>query len=76
MLEVGTGVLAKTGVVPEDFVAFSVFPFAFFGWLIQPHFVNSSKQAPKYLAVLKLNNFRAHRTYDQQISGNICLHNN
>ena len=24
----------------------------------------------------KLNNFRAHHTYDQQISGNICLHNN
>ena len=35
--------------------------------LIQPRFVNSAKQAPKFLDLLKLNNFRAHHTYDQQI---------
>ena len=29
MFYVGTGVLAKTGVVPEDF-----FPFACFGWFV------------------------------------------
>ena len=34
MFDVGTGVLAKTGVVPEDFVTFSVFAFACFGWFV------------------------------------------
>ena len=34
MFDVGTGGLAKTGVVPEDFATFSVFAFAFFGWFV------------------------------------------
>ena len=32
MSDVGTGVLAKRRVVPEDVAAVSVFPFACFGW--------------------------------------------
>ena len=34
MSDVGTGVLAKRRVVPEDVVALSVFPFACFGWFV------------------------------------------
>ena len=32
---VGTGVFAKRRVVPEDIVALSVFPFAFFSWFVK-----------------------------------------
>ena len=32
--DVGTGVLAKRKVVPEDVVALSVFSFAYFGWFL------------------------------------------
>ena len=32
--DVGAGVLAKRRVVPEDFIALSVFPFACFGWFV------------------------------------------
>ena len=39
--DVGTGVLAKRRVVPEDVVALSVFPFAVFGgFLVQPKQAN------------------------------------
>ena len=34
MSHVGTVVLAKRSVVPEDVVALSVFPFACFGWFV------------------------------------------
>ena len=34
MSDVGTVVLAKRSVVPEDVVASSVFPFACFGWFV------------------------------------------
>ena len=33
MSDVGAGVLAKWGVVPEDVITLSVFPFACFGWV-------------------------------------------
>ena len=34
MSDVGAGILAKRRVVPEDVIAFSVFPFACFGWFV------------------------------------------
>ena len=34
MSDVGAGILAKRRVVREDVIAFSVFPFACFGWFV------------------------------------------
>ena len=34
MSDVGAGVLAKWGVVPEDGITLSVFPFACFDWFV------------------------------------------